>query len=367
MSASIFGSGFGGGGGGSSITLPLAINQGGTGNVTANAGLNALAALTLGQNALFALADNVTNTAPIARVLKHTSSGTTAASFGIGDAVDLQSAAGNLRRVMTDSTALTVATDTAETATRVISTMTAGTLTPLATLGTTADIQGINISPVTNATAAQPHLTLGPIASKIGLYHSGGFLCFGVAGTQIAIASSGGFTFQSVTNLTPPATASGVVTKFGLTPAADTGTTASTEAFDVNFDLSRTRTWATGALTTQRAVRIKPPTYAFVGVSTITNAATVAIEGAPVAGTNAMIANAYSLWVQAGATRFDGNFGVNVTPVAQQNTTGTSTGFTAGSGTSVQDVSTFTGGTGATAYRISDIVKALKAYGLLAS
>lgn len=55
------------------------------------------------------------------------------------------------------------------------------------------------------------------------------------------------------------------------------------------------------------------------------------------------------------------------TPVVQQSTTGTTTGFTAGSGTAVNDDSTFTGGTGTKAYRISDIVKALKAYGILAS
>jgi hypothetical protein len=57
----------------------------------------------------------------------------------------------------------------------------------------------------------------------------------------------------------------------------------------------------------------------------------------------------------------------NVTPVVQPATTGTATGFTAGVGTGVNDVSTFTGGTGATAYRISDIVLALKQVGLLAA
>jgi hypothetical protein len=57
----------------------------------------------------------------------------------------------------------------------------------------------------------------------------------------------------------------------------------------------------------------------------------------------------------------------NATPVVQPSGTGTSTGFTAGSGTAVQDVSTFTGGTGSTAYRISDIVLALKNLGLLAA
>lgn len=54
------------------------------------------------------------------------------------------------------------------------------------------------------------------------------------------------------------------------------------------------------------------------------------------------------------------------TPVAQQSGTGETTGFTAGAGTNVTDASTFTGNVGSTAYRISDIVKALKNYGLLA-
>jgi hypothetical protein len=69
-----------------------------------------------------------------------------------------------------------------------------------------------------------------------------------------------------------------------------------------------------------------------------------------------------------GSARFNGNLGFyNATPVAQPNTTGTTTGFTAGTGTAVNDASTFTGGVGTRAYRISDIVKALKDLGLIAS
>lgn len=55
------------------------------------------------------------------------------------------------------------------------------------------------------------------------------------------------------------------------------------------------------------------------------------------------------------------------TPVIQQATTGTTTGFTAGSGTAVNDDSTFTGNSGTAAYTIGDIVLALKNYGLLAA
>ena len=56
----------------------------------------------------------------------------------------------------------------------------------------------------------------------------------------------------------------------------------------------------------------------------------------------------------------------NATPVVQQSGVNETTGFTAGSGTAVNDVSTFTGNAGSTAYRVNDIVKALKNLGILA-
>ena len=55
----------------------------------------------------------------------------------------------------------------------------------------------------------------------------------------------------------------------------------------------------------------------------------------------------------------------NVTPVVQPSGTGETVGFVAGAGTSVLDDSTFTGNVGSTAYRVSDIVKALKNIGVL--
>ena len=57
----------------------------------------------------------------------------------------------------------------------------------------------------------------------------------------------------------------------------------------------------------------------------------------------------------------------NATPVIQQATTGTATGFTANSGTTVRDDSTFTGNSGTKAYTVGDIVLALKNLGLLAA
>lgn len=85
-----------------------------------------------------------------------------------------------------------------------------------------------------------------------------------------------------------------------IVAGAHTTLTASTEANDVYFDLSRTTQWATGALATQRHFLVDAPTLAFVGASTVTNAATMAITGPPVAGTNATLTNTWALWIQSG-------------------------------------------------------------------
>lgn len=98
---------------------------------------------------------------------------------------------------------------------------------------------------------------------------------------------------------------------FKILGAASTGQTASTEIKLLDIDLSAIVTWATGALTNERAVSFSAPTLAFAGASTVTNAATVYIDRAPQAGTNATITNAYALWVDAGAVRFDGNVLLN--------------------------------------------------------
>lgn len=68
----------------------------------------------------------------------------------------------------------------------------------------------------------------------------------------------------------------------------------------------------------------------------------------------------------AGKYTPDGSIVIPATGIAQSGT-GETVGFTAGAGSAVLDDSTFTGNVGATAYRISDIVKALKNLGLLAA
>ena len=124
---------------------------------------------------------------------------------------------------------------------------------------------------------------------------------------------------------TQSASSGGSPTGYQFSSGAHTALTASTETIDVNFNIGRTVQWATGALATQRAVQFGQPTYAFVGASTLTNAATVYIAGAPVAGTNATITNSYALWI-GGLVRLDaglrfvgatsGSAGIKVAAVA---------------------------------------------------
>lgn len=117
-----------------------------------------------------------------------------------------------------------------------------------------------------------------------------------------AASEIGTNTFLAAQTIATTAGTTGARTALTVTGAADTGVTASTEQTDVYINLARTVTWAAGALTTQRAVRIAAPTYAFASASTITTAVTLDVSGAPAAGTNATITNAYAFRVAAGAS-----------------------------------------------------------------
>jgi hypothetical protein len=93
---------------------------------------------------------------------------------------------------------------------------------------------------------------------------------------------------------------SGITKGIVYTGAPHTNQTASTEIPSLTLTTTG-REWATGALSMQREVLITQPTYSFTGASTITNAATLGIAGAPVKSTNATITNTHALLIQAGA------------------------------------------------------------------
>jgi hypothetical protein len=88
------------------------------------------------------------------------------------------------------------------------------------------------------------------------------------------------------------------------TGGAHTSLTKSIELNDVYFNLNRTVQFSGGALPLQRAVRISAPIYSFVTASTLTNAYTFYVDGAPTGGTNATVTNKY-------AAGFGGNVAIN--------------------------------------------------------
>ena len=105
-------------------------------------------------------------------------------------------------------------------------------------------------------------------------------------------------------HIVQPVVNAAIPTAFLLVGGALTNITASAEDVGVNFNLSATKTWATGAIATQREVVFQAPTYAFNAASTITTAATVTITGAPIIGANATITNPLAFWVQGGSSQF---------------------------------------------------------------
>lgn len=122
-------------------------------------------------------------------------------------------------------------------------------------------------------------------------------------------------TWTGVHIFAPTARTSGSAPYWSVRTPADTTLTASTGAIGMQFGgnssaATVTRQFATGALTTQRENVFVAPTYAFVGASTITNASTVTITGAPIAGTNATITYAAALVVASG------NVGIGTTSPA---------------------------------------------------
>lgn len=185
--------------------------------------------------------------------------------------------------------------------------------------GTGLSINGYVLDP--GFTAPTPGQTLAWNGSAFIPTNAGG----GSTGNWTFTANNAGLTgaasmtFSGNTQsfqFTQIAITGGGVNGFFFAGGAHTNQTASTEISDVNWNLNRVVQKATGALGTQRAFLIQAPTYSFVGASTITTAATFAVTGPPIAGTNATITNPFALWVQSGASVFDGivyaNQGINL-------------------------------------------------------
>lgn len=135
-------------------------------------------------------------------------------------------------------------------------------------------------------------------------------------GTGSILFRTGGSTRCTVSSLAfscnPTTSSAAASVRFGFTGAADTSMTASTEAPSVYFNLGQARQHATGAIALQRDFRITPSAHSAVGASTITDAASLYIDSAPLAGTNVTITNPRALWVASGLTQLDGGIRLGV-------------------------------------------------------
>ena len=153
--------------------------------------------------------------------------------------------------------------------------------------------------------------------------------------TDQTVAGAKTFT-GTPTAFTPTASTTAATTRFLFTGATDTTLTASTEAPNVYFNMGQTRQHSTGTLSTQRDFRISPSTHSFVGASTLTNAASLVIDGPSNGGTNATITNSSALWVPTSAvTNITNSYGLNVaaTTGATNNYAASFTGGSVGIGT----------------------------------
>jgi hypothetical protein len=90
---------------------------------------------------------------------------------------------------------------------------------------------------------------------------------------------------------------------FSAAPLVSTGAVVNVAA----VTMTDSSTANSGTATQNAFVAFQRPTLASTGTSvTTTDAATVYIANSPAAGTNETITNAWSLWVDAGGSRFDG-------------------------------------------------------------
>ena len=162
------------------------------------------------------------------------------------------------------------------------------------------------------ASTAQGAIYLSQTTPSNTNYNIAGDSTFSIINSPLAVANTNAVYISHASTLnytffpnrisfTPTATVSGATDVFNFTTPASTNQTLSTETIGVRFNMSATIQHATGALTTQRDFVIDARTHSFVGASTITTAATLAISAAPIAGTNATITNGYALWLQSGS------------------------------------------------------------------
>lgn len=122
-------------------------------------------------------------------------------------------------------------------------------------------------------------------------------------------AASGGLTIAGTTNATKGSVTIGAtpLAVFNMNMTIASGAAVVLDSVSVPTN-TVTVTGTTGIATALgfNYVTLKAPTITDASACTITNSGTLVVSGAPIAAGSAVITNAYALWVQGGASLFDG-------------------------------------------------------------
>lgn len=123
------------------------------------------------------------------------------------------------------------------------------------------------------------------------------------AATQVASTSAVSWNFTSGAKAGTPGT-SGSIANYSAQTFTDSNTAVS------------------GTATAWVGYAIQRPTLAATNATvTTTDAATLYVPNSPAAGTNETITNAWALWIDAGASRFDGDINLNNSNIVYEGST----------------------------------------------
>lgn len=271
-------------------TITIASTGGGSSAFSAITGAtNTTAAMVVGTGASLATSGSGTiaaTSAPASGITGATlAAGVTGSSLtSVGTLTGL-AIAGTGTITSSSATALTVG---ANGATNPALTVDASTASSVTGISVKSAASGGGVSITATSSAAAESLTIG---------------CKGSAQMNLQTNGNTRITIGTNTMTFAPASRSGTAAaEYTFTASNGTTLTASTEAPIVNFNLgASTQSHNTGALTLQRDFRISATSHLFVASSTITNAATLAVDSAPIASTNATITNSSSIYSPGGA------------------------------------------------------------------
>lgn len=217
-----------------------------------------------------------------------------------------QTIAGTQILTSTSSAALAVGANGATNPALTVDASTASSATGV-TIKSAAAGSGITLTATSSGT--NENIVIAGKGTGNAILNSGGTSILQVGGSSVYAGSLSSTLIQAVFRGSNPSTT------FWMAGVGANALTASTEYHGFLVDLAQTNQHATGTLTLQRDARIKPMTHSFVAASTLTTAAGFAVDGAPVAGTNATITNSCAFYsggsaVGSGVTN---SYAINVT------------------------------------------------------